>query len=95
MCSLQGFPFKTPTWEQSARGLSWTLAVTFIRMKYVLCTVQKGNTNSMMEKKMTIWNFAPSRFFKLSKSNITQTFIKHVLPTFEHGGNQPPKKYKP
>ena len=54
---------------------------TSLRMKYVLCSVRKGNTNNMMEKRWLCEIFAHSRFIKLWKSNTntTEKFIKHVL----------------
>ena len=55
---------------------------TLIRMKYVLCSVRKGNTNNMMEKK---WLCEILHIAGLLNSENpiqiqTQTFIKHVLP---------------
>ena len=38
---------------------------TLLRMKYVLFSVRKGNTNNMMEKKWLCEIFAHSRFIKL------------------------------
>ena len=55
---------------------------TLLRMRYVLFSVRKGNTNNMMEKKWLCEIFAHSRFIKLWKSNTntTEKLIKHVLP---------------
>ena len=55
---------------------------TLIRMKYVLCSVRKGNTNNMMEKK---WLCEILHIAGLLNSENpiqiqTETFIKHVLP---------------
>jgi len=51
-------------------------------MKYVLCSVRKGNTNNMMEKK---WLCEILHIAGLLNSENpiqiqTETFIKHVLP---------------
>ena len=54
---------------------------TLLRMKYVLCSVRKGNTNNMMEKK---WLCEILHIAGLLNSENpiqiqTETFIKHVL----------------
>ena len=50
-------------------------------MKYRLCSVRKGNTNNMMEKK---WRKILHLAGLLNSENPiqiqTETFIKHVLP---------------
>ena len=51
-------------------------------MKYVLCSVRKGNTNKMMEKKWLceILHIAGLLNSKNPIQIQTETFIKHVLP---------------
>ena len=55
---------------------------TLLRMKYVLCSVRKGNTNDMMEKKWIceILHIAGSLNSENPIQIQTETFIKHVLP---------------
>ena len=55
---------------------------TLLRMKYVLCSVRKGNTNNMMEKKWLCEILTRAGLLN-SENPIqiqTETFIKHVLP---------------
>ena len=52
---------------------------TLIRMKYVLCSVRKGNTNNMMEKNGYL-HIAGLLNSENSIQIQIQTFIKHVLP---------------
>ena len=56
--------------------------VTLPRMKYVLCSVRKGNTNNMMEKKWLceILHIAGLLNSENPIHNTTEKLIKHVLP---------------
>ena len=51
-------------------------------MKYVLCSVRKGNTNNMMEKKWLceILHIAGLLNSENPIHNTTEKLIKHVLP---------------
>ena len=55
---------------------------TLLRMKYVLCSVRKGNTNNMMEKKWLCEILHIAGLLKCENpiQIQTETFIKHVLP---------------
>ena len=48
-------------------------------MKYVLCSVQKGNTNNMMEKNGEILHIAGLLNSENPVQIQTQTFTEHVL----------------
>ena len=54
---------------------------TLLRMKYVLCSVRKGNTNNMMEKKWLCEILHIAGLLKCENpiQIQTETFIKHVL----------------
>ena len=52
---------------------------TLIRMKYVLCSVRKGNTNNVMEKNGEILHIAGLLNSENPIQIQIQTFTEHVL----------------